>query len=74
MWELFPGAISAYEFYTLLPDGKVLETGSVNNLRQAFAKVYDITFEQRDGTKEHVYQICYGQSERLLASLIAIHS
>lgn len=72
-WELFPGAISAYEFYTLLPDGKVLETGSVNNLGQAFAKVYDITFEKKDGTREYVYQTCYGQSERLLASLIAIH-
>jgi prolyl-tRNA synthetase len=72
-WELFPGALSAYEFYTLLPDGKVLETGSVNNLGQAFAKVYDITFEQKDGTREYVYQTCYGQSERLLASLIAIH-
>ena len=31
-WELFPSALSAYEFYTLMPDGKVLETGSVNNL------------------------------------------
>jgi prolyl-tRNA synthetase len=72
-WELFPGAISAYEFYTLMPDGKVLETGSVNNLGQAFSKVFDIIFEKQDGTQDYAYQTCYGQSERLLASVIAIH-
>ncbi len=72
-WELFPGAINAFEFYTLLPDGKVLETGSVNNLGQAFSKVFNIKFEKTDGSHEYVYQTGYGQSERLLASIIAIH-
>lgn len=72
-WELFPGAISAYEFYTLLPDGRVLETGSVNNLGQSFSKVFGITFEKEDGTRDYAFQTCYGQSERLLASVISIH-
>ena len=72
-WELFPGAMSAYEFYTLMPDGKVLETGSVNNLGQSFSKVFDIIFEKEDGTRDYAYQTCYGQSERLLASIIAVH-
>lgn len=72
-WELFPGAINAFEFYTLMPDGKVLETGSVNNLGQAFSKVFNIKFEKTDGSHEYAYQTCYGQSERLLASIIAIH-
>jgi prolyl-tRNA synthetase len=72
-WELFPGAILGYEFYTLFPDGKVLETGSVNNLGQSFSKVFDIAFEKEDGTRDYAYQTCYGQSERLLASVIAIH-
>ncbi len=72
-WELFPGAISAYEFYTLMPDGRVLETGSVNNLGQAFSKVFKITLEKEDGTRDYAYQTCYGQSERLLASVIAVH-
>jgi len=72
-WELFPGAVSAYEFYTLFPDGRVLETGNVNNLGQSFSRVFGITFEKEDGTREFVYQTCYGQSERLLASLVSIH-
>lgn len=73
-WELFPGAVMCFEFYTMMPDGKLLETGSVNNLGQSFSKVFDITFEKEDGTHDHAYQTCYGQSERLLASVIAIHS
>jgi len=72
-WELFPGAISAFEFYTLLPDGKVLETGSVNNLGQAFSRVFSIKYEKDDGSHEYAYQTCYGQSERLLASVISVH-
>lgn len=72
-WELFPGAINAFEFYTLMPDGKVLETGSVNNLGQAFSRVFNIKFEKTDGSHEYAYQTCYGQSERLLASIIAVH-
>jgi prolyl-tRNA synthetase len=71
--ELFPGAISAYEFYTLMPDGKVLETGSVNNLGQAFSRVFDVTFEREDGSHDYAYQTSYGQSERLLAGVIAVH-
>jgi len=72
-WELFPGAINAFEFYTLMPDGKVLETGSVNNLGQAFSRVFDIKFEKADGSHDYAYQTCYGQSERLLASIVAVH-
>ena len=72
-WELFPGALGAFEFYTLMPDGKVLETGSVNNLGQAFSRVFNIKFEKADGVHEYAYQTCYGQSERLLASAIAVH-
>jgi prolyl-tRNA synthetase len=72
-WELFPGAINAFEFYTLMPDGKVLETGSVNNLGQAFSRVFNINFEKADGSHEYAYQTCYGQSERLLASIIVVH-
>lgn len=73
-WELFPGAINAFEFYTLMPDKRVLETGSVNNLGQAFSRVFNISFEKTDGSHEYAFQTCYGQSERLLASVIAVHS
>jgi len=72
-WELFPGAIGAFEFYTLLPDGKVVESGSVNNLGQAFSRVFNIKYEKADGSHEYAFQTCYGQSERLLASVVSVH-
>lgn len=72
-WELFPGALGAFEFYVVMPDGKVLETGSVNNLGQAFSRVFGIRFEKADGDHEYAYQTSYGQTERLLASIIAVH-
>lgn len=72
-WELFPGAIGAFEFYTLLPDDKVVESGSVNNLGQAFSRVFNITYEKADGSHEYAFQTCYGQSERLLASVVGVH-
>lgn len=70
---LFAGAIQAIEAYTIFPDGKVLEMGSVNNLGQRFSKAFDITYVKEDGTQEHVYQGCYGISERLLAAIVAVH-
>lgn len=72
-WEVFPGAEGAYEYFALFPNGRVLETGSVNNLAQAFAKTYDLKFENEDGEEEYVYQTCYGQTERMLACVIGTH-
>ncbi|MEM5878988.1 MAG: proline--tRNA ligase [Candidatus Aenigmatarchaeota archaeon] len=72
-WELFPGAISAIEFYSILPNGVLLENGSVNNLGQAFSKVYDIKFRKQNDSYEYVWQTCTGNGERLLAAVILIH-
>lgn len=72
-WEVFPGAEGAYEYFVLFPNGRVLETGSVNNLAKAFSKVYDLKYENDEGEKEYVHQTCFGQSERLLAGVIGVH-
>ncbi|MBU5537049.1 MAG: proline--tRNA ligase [Candidatus Aenigmatarchaeota archaeon] len=70
---LFAGAVQAIEAYTIFPDGKVLEMGSINNLGQRFSKAFDIKFVKEDGTQQYVYQGCYGISERLVAAVVAIH-
>jgi prolyl-tRNA synthetase len=72
-WDKFPGAIYTMAFDTLLPDGKVLQIGTVHNLGQTFAKTYDITFENKEGEHEYVYQTCYGISDRVIAAAIGIH-
>ena len=56
-YEIFPGAEAALEYYTLLPDGKLLENGSINNLGQAYAKKFDLYFFE-NGKKKYVWQVC----------------
>ena len=71
--DVFPGAESAVEPYTVFPDGRGLEMGSVNNLAQRFSKAFGIKFKRPDGSEDFVYQTCYGVSERLLAAIVAVH-
>jgi prolyl-tRNA synthetase len=72
-WEIFPGAIGAIEYYSYLPNGKVMENGSINNLGQAYAKKFDIKFRDKDGKEKYVWQVCTGNGARLLVAVIATH-
>ncbi len=72
-WDTFPGALYNYDFFTIMPDGKAIELGSVINLGQKFSKVYDISFTDENGKKQYAHQTCYGISERALGSALAMH-
>ncbi len=72
-WDTFAGAVYSIAFDTLAPDGRTLQIGTVHNLGQNFSRVYDVQYERVDGSYEHVYQTCYGISERAIAALIMVH-
>ncbi|MFH1822040.1 MAG: proline--tRNA ligase [Methanobacteriota archaeon] len=72
-WDTFAGAHYSIAFDALTPDGKALQIGTVHNLGQNFAKVYGLKYEDADGKHHHVYQTCYGISERSVAAAIMIH-
>ncbi|MCS7123640.1 MAG: His/Gly/Thr/Pro-type tRNA ligase C-terminal domain-containing protein [Candidatus Aenigmarchaeota archaeon] len=72
-YEIFPGAESAYEFYTILPNGKLLENGSVNNLGQSYAKKFDLFFVDEKGNKNYVWQVCTGNGARFLVAAFCLH-
>jgi len=72
-WDKFPGAEYTIAFDTVLPDGKVLQIGTVHFLGQGFAKAFDIKYMRSDNEYEYVWQNCYGISERLVAALISVH-
>lgn len=72
-WDKFPGADYTIAFDTVLPDGRSLQIGTVHNLGTNFSKTFDILFENTQGEQEHAYQTCYGISDRVIASHIAIH-
>ncbi len=72
-WDKFAGAVYTIAFDTLLPDGKTLQIGTVHYLGINFAKAFDIKYLKIDGTLDYVHTTSYGISERVIASLIAIH-
>jgi len=72
-YEIFPGALSAVEFYTIMPNGMLLENGSVNNLGQAYAKKFDLYYVDEKGNKNYVWQVCTGNGARYLVAAIALH-
>ncbi|KUO42362.1 MAG: proline--tRNA ligase [Hadesarchaea archaeon YNP_N21] len=72
-WDTFAGAKYSIAFDTIMPDGKTLQIGTVHNLGQNFAKVFELKFEKSDGNHEYVYQTCYGISDRAVASVIITH-
>jgi prolyl-tRNA synthetase len=72
-YEIFPGAESAYEFYVILPNGRLLENGSVNNLGQAYAKKFDLFYVDEKGNKQYVWQVCTGNGARFLVAAFTLH-
>ena len=72
VWDKFPGAEYTMAFDTIMPNGKTLQIGTIHNLGQTFAKTFDIQFENEEGEHEYAHQTCYGLSDRVIASLIAL--
>jgi prolyl-tRNA synthetase len=72
-WDKFAGALYSDGFDTILPDGRSLQFGTVHNLGQNFSKAFDITYETKDGKQAHIWQTCYGISERWLAAVLGVH-
>lgn len=72
-WDTFAGAEYNFDFFTVMPDKKAIELGSVINLGQKFARAFDIKFQDVNGDWKHVYQTCYGVSERVVGVLLSIH-
>jgi len=72
-WDKFPGADYTMAFDTVLPDGRTLQIGTVHNLGSTFARTFDIMFENPAGEQEYAYQTCYGISDRVVASILAVH-
>ena len=72
-WDKFPGAEYSVAFDTIMPDGRVLQIGTVHFLGQGFSKAFDIKYMKSDGGYENVWQTCYGISERVIAALISVH-
>ncbi|MEM4675763.1 MAG: aminoacyl--tRNA ligase-related protein, partial [Nitrososphaerota archaeon] len=73
-FDKFAGAKYSIAFDAWNPDGRVNQVATVHNLGRNFSKVFEIEFEQKDGSRALVYQLCYGFGlSRVLAAVIAQH-
>ena len=71
--EKFAGALRTYSIEALMGDGRALQAGTSHNLGQNFAKAFDITFQARDKSVQHVWGKSWGVSTRLIGGVIMTH-
>lgn len=72
--ERFPGAISTYTIECMMQDRKALQAGTSHFLGQNFAKASGITFQNEEGSLEHVWTTSWGVTTRMIGALIMMHS
>jgi len=72
-WDRFPGAEMSVALDAVMPDGKILQLGTVHNLGQKFSQAVGIKFIDKDGEKRLPYQLSYGVSTRLIGAVVGIH-
>jgi prolyl-tRNA synthetase len=71
--EKFAGASRTYSIEALMGDGRALQAGTSHNLGQNFAKAFEIQFQGRDKTVQHVWTTSWGVSTRLVGGVIMTH-
>jgi prolyl-tRNA synthetase len=71
--EKFAGALKTYSIEALMGDGRALQAGTSHNLGQNFAKAFDITFQGRDKSVQHVWGTSWGVTTRLIGAVIMTH-
>ena len=71
--EKFAGASRTYSIEALMGDGRALQAGTSHNLGQNFAKAFEIQFQGRDKTLQHVWTTSWGVSTRLIGAAIMTH-
>jgi prolyl-tRNA synthetase len=71
--EKFAGALRTYSIEALMGDGRALQAGTSHNLGQNFAKAFDITFQARDKSVQHIWGTSWGMTTRLVGAAIMVH-
>ncbi|NTW61811.1 proline--tRNA ligase [Candidatus Saccharibacteria bacterium] len=71
--ERFAGAVNTLTFEALMPSGKVVQSCTSHDLGQNFSKVFNIKFQDEQGTDSYVWQTSWGYSTRSIAALILAH-
>ena len=71
--EKFAGAEMTYAVEALMRDGKARQAATSHNLGQHFARGFDITFQDQEGKRQHVYQTSWGLTTRMVGAIVMTH-
>ncbi|MBW3000729.1 proline--tRNA ligase [Candidatus Woesearchaeota archaeon] len=71
--EKFAGAVYTDSVEIYMPNGKAIQGGTSHFLGQNFSKAFDISFLDKKGKKQYVYQNSWGLSTRTIGIMIAVH-
>lgn len=71
--EKFAGADHTYVIELLMPNGKVVQGATSHHLGDNFSKVFNITFQDKRGKEQFVYQTSWGLSTRSIGGMILVH-
>ena len=71
--ETFAGAKTTYAIEMVIPDGKALQAATSHNLSDNFANVFDISYLDEQGKKQHPFQTSWGLSTRSIGGLVLVH-
>ena len=71
--ERFAGATNTLACEAMMGDGKALQMGTSHELGQNFAKAFDITYQDKEGTQQTCWTTSWGVSTRMMGGLIMCH-
>jgi prolyl-tRNA synthetase len=71
--ERFAGGNDTLPYELLSPEGKVLQGCTSHDLGQNFSKALGITFQNKEGKSDYVWQNSWGFSTRTVGALVLVH-
>ncbi|MEM3841248.1 MAG: His/Gly/Thr/Pro-type tRNA ligase C-terminal domain-containing protein [Candidatus Micrarchaeaceae archaeon] len=71
--EKFAGAEKTFSIEFVMPDGRISQGPDFHNDGQKFARAFDITFLDRKGNREYVYQNTFAISTRIIGIMLGMH-
>ena len=72
-WDKFAGAVYTVAFDTIMPDGRTLQIGTAHHLGQNFTIPFEVRIQLPDESLDYAWQTSYGLSDRVAATVIAVH-
>jgi prolyl-tRNA synthetase len=73
--EKFAGAAATTTIEAMMPDGKALQAGTSHDLGQNFSQesAFDVSFLNKEGKKDYVWQTSYGFTTRSIGAVVMTH-